>query len=300
MPEPAIKQQTVAAAPVEVSRELAQYIAGIRYEDLPDSAVRAAKQFMLDTLAVAWAGSNAPGCADAHGLLVDEGGRADSTVWAYGDRLPTTASAFLNSMFAAALDFDSLGRDAPAHVNIVVLPAAMALAERRRVSGKEFLTALVVGCDLMCRISASCESLKNPYKGWFYTSIHGVFGAAASSARLLGLDAVAIRHALGIAYSQAAGTQQANIEPSLTKRMQSAFASRAGVFAALLAARRISSPRSVFEGQCGLYRMYQDGDVGRLLDGLGTRFENGNLSIKKFPSCGCNHTALEGALQLTA
>lgn len=297
MPESAVKKNV--AAPTEISRDLAQHIAGLRYEDLPDYAVRAAKQFMLDTLAVAWAGSNSPGCADAHAMLADEGGRADGTVWAYGGKLPAPAAAFANSMFAAALDFDSLGRDAPSHVNIVVLPAALALAERRHVSGKEFLTALVAGSDLMCRLGVACES-QGPSKGWFYTSVHGVFGSVAASARLMGLDAVGTRNAIGIAFSQAAGTQQANIEPSLTKRMQSGFASRSGVFAALLAARGLTAPRAVFEGQFGLFKLYQEGDAARLLDGLGSRFENGNLSIKKFPSCGCNHTALAGALQLTA
>lgn len=283
-----------------VTQALAGHLAQARYDALPEHALHAAKRFMLDTLAVAWAGSNAPGCEDAYRLLAEEGGRADSSVWAYGDRLPASASAFLNSMFAAALDFDSMGRSVPTHVNIVVLPATLAIAQRSHADGKAFLTALVLGCDLMYRIGASCELLGKPHKGWFYTSVHGGFAAAAACAKLLQLDERAIAHALGIAYSQAAGTQQANVEPSLTKRMQSAFAARSGVFAALLAQRGISAPQAVFEGQYGLYNMYQNGSADRLLDGLGQRYENGDLSIKKFPSCGCNHTAIEGALRIAA
>jgi len=294
----AVKKDAQAAVPVEITDVLARHIAGLQYAAIPAAAIAAAKRFMLDTLAVGWAGTAAPGCPEAHALLQEEGGRADATAWSYGGRLPAMSAAFINSMSGAALDFDSLGRDSPAHVNVVVLPAALALAEREHRSGRDFLAALVAGCDLQLRFSGSCEARGEPHKGWFYTSVHGVFGSAAAAASLLKLDAAATRHALGIAYSQAAGTQQANIEPSLTKRMQSAFAARAGVFAALLAARGISAPRAVIEGQCGLYRMYQDGDVARLLGGLGSTYENGNLSIKKYPSCGCNHTALEGALQL--
>src|SRR3990172_125898 len=130
MPSAASQEDVSTDQIVGVTRTLAPHSAALRYDDLPDYAVRAAKQFMLDTLAVAWAGSNAPGCVQAHALLADEAGRPDSTVWAYGNRLPAGSSAFLNSMFAAALDFDSLGRDSPVHVNIVVLPAALALAER--------------------------------------------------------------------------------------------------------------------------------------------------------------------------
>ncbi|MBI4189921.1 MAG: MmgE/PrpD family protein [Betaproteobacteria bacterium] len=280
---------------VPLSQRLADYIVDTKYRAIPRAALDAAKLFMLDTLAVAWAGSDAPGCREAHALLADEGGRSDSTAWAYGGRLPATSAAFLNGMSSAALDYDSLGRDAPVHVNVVVLPAALAVAERQRASGADFLAALVVGSDILCRMGAAC---KHPHRGFSYTSTFGVFGAAAAAARLLGLDAAATRHALGIAFIQAAGTQQANIEPSLTKRTLSAFAARAGVYAALLAQRGITAPSETFEGPFGLYRLYQDGDAGRLVDALGSRFDNVNLSIKKYPSCGCNHTAIEATLKL--
>jgi len=288
------------AATQPVSHALAAHLVRTNYDTLPQDALAPAKRFMLDTLAVAWAGSDAPGCDGAYRMLVEQGGKAESTVWAYGEQFPVTSAAFLNSMFAAALDYDSMGRSVPTHINIVVLPAALAVAQRVHASGKDFLAALVLGCDLMHRIGASSEALGQPHKGWFYTSIHGGFASAAACAKLLRLDEAAIAHALGIAYSQAAGTQQANIEPSLTKRMQSAFAARAGVFAALLARHGMTAPQSVFEGQYGLYKMYQDGAVARLFDRLGERYENGELSIKKFPSCGCNHTAIEGALAIAA
>src|SRR5690606_10966030 len=155
-------------------------------------------------------------------------------------------------------------------------------------------------CDLMHRIGASSQALGQPHKGWFYTSIHGGFGSAAACARLLRLDETATAHALGIAYSQAAGTQQANIEPSLTKRMQSAFAARAGGVSGSLAQRGMTATEAVCEGQYGLYRMYQEGAPERLLEELGRRYENDELSIKKYPSCGCNHTAIEGALGIAA
>jgi 2-methylcitrate dehydratase PrpD len=281
-----------------ISDVLAGHLAALRFEDLPSESVAAAKRFMLDTLAVAWAGSSAPGCAEAREVLLEEGGRELSTVWAYGDRMPPGAAAFLNSMFGAALDFDSLGRDAPSHVYIVVLPAALALAEREHASGRLFMAALVAGVDLMSRLGASCEVHGTPHKGWSYTCVHGVLGAAAAASVILRLDREQTRHALGIAYAQAAGTQQAFIEPSLTKRMQPGFAARSGVLAALLAARGITAPREIIEGQCGLFPMYQPGDVARLLHGLGTSFESGAFTIKKFPSCGCNHAAIEGALRL--
>jgi 2-methylcitrate dehydratase PrpD len=278
-----------------LSCELARHAATTRYEAIPEAARSAAKLFMLDTLAVSWAGSDAPGCREAHALLADEGGRADSTAWAYGGRLPAAAAAFINGMSASALDYDSIAAGAGLHINIAVLPAALAIAERERASGREFLAALVLGADIMFRI---CAGTKRPGRGFHYTGAIGVFGAAAAAARLLGLDTEAIQHALGIAYLQSSGTQQANIQPSLSKRMLSAFAARSGVLSALLAQRGITAPSEAFEGRFGFFQLYQEGDRGKVVEELGRRFDNVNTSIKVYPSCGCNHTAIEATLDL--
>jgi len=280
---------------LSLSQVLAEHVVATGYGAIPASAREAAKLFMLDALAVSWAGSDAPGCREVHGLLADEGGRADSTAWAYGTRLPVTAAAFLNGMSASALDFDSIGRGAAVHINIAVLPAALAVAERSRATGREFLAALVIGADIMYRLAAA---LKRPNRGFHYTAVIGVFGAAAAAAKLLGLDAGATRHALGIAFIQSSGTQQANIQPSLSKRMLSAFAARSGVYAALLAQRGITAPSEVFEGRFGFFQLYQEGDAAKVVAGLGERFQNVNASIKKYPSCGCNHTAIDATLKL--
>jgi 2-methylcitrate dehydratase PrpD len=282
-------------ARVTLSQRLASHAVTTPYDAIPKAALDAARLFMLDTLAVAWAGSDSGGCREAHALLVDEGGRSDSTVWSHGGRLPAGAAAFVNSMAASALDYDSIGRAAAVHVNIAVLPAALAIAERERRSGKEFLAALTIGADIVYRLGASA---KKPNRGFHYTGAFGGFGAAAAAARLLGLDAAAAAHALGHAFMQASGTQQANIEPSLSKRMLSAFAARAGVYAALLARRGVTAPKEVFEGRFGLYALYQGGEPGELLAELGQRFDNINFAIKLYPSCGCNHTTIDGMLDL--
>jgi len=285
------RQRSVAA----LSHELARHAASTSYAAIPEAAREAAKLFMLDTLAVSWAGSDAPGCREAHALLADEGGRADSTAWVYGGRLPATSAAFINGMTASALDYDSIASGAALHISIAVLPAALAVAERQRSTGKEFLAALVLGSDIMFRIAAGT---KRPSRGFHYTGAIGVFGAAAAAARLLGLDVDATQHALGIAYLQSSGTQQANIQPSLSKRMLSAFAARSGVYAALLAQRGITAPSEAFEGRFGFFQLYQEGERSKVVDELGRRFDNVNVMIKKYPSCGCNHTSIEATLKL--
>jgi 2-methylcitrate dehydratase PrpD len=277
-----------------VSETLAKHVAAARYEALPADVALFTKRLVLDTLAVAWAGADAPGAKPVRELVAKEGGAPESTLWVFGGRLPAGAAAFLNGMAASALDYDSVYEAGSVHPDIVTVPAALAIAERQRLSGREFLTAVALGNDLMCRLGKA--TVKNT--GWFYTSLYGVFGAAAAAAKLLKLDAGGVRDALGLAFSHAGGTQQALIEKTMAKRLQSAFAARNGVFCALLAAAGARAPAEAFEGKFGFYAKYDAGDPEVLLADLGMRFEHTATAVKKYPSCTANHPAVEGALAL--
>jgi 2-methylcitrate dehydratase PrpD len=275
-----------------ISHSIAEHVVACDYSALPPGSVSAAKMLMLDTLAVAWSGTSAPGAPQAHALLVEEGGRSDGTVWGFGGKLPAMSATFINSISGAALDYDAVDC---VHGAIITLPTALAFAEREHTSGKEFLAAYVIGSDLCSRFGGA---ITGEHKGWYTTSIYGAFGAAATAAKLLGLDAIATRHALGISLSQAAGTQQPNIEQSLSKRLQPALAARAGVFSALLAQKGITAPSEPIEGRFGLFALYQDGDPIRIIENLGRHFEFENTAIKKYPCCACTHAAVEAALGL--
>ena len=197
-------------------------------------------------------------------------------------------------MHAAALDYDSLHEGGIVHSNIVVLPAAMAMAEHVGCSGRDFLTAFILGDDLTCRLGVCAGGSS----GWFNTSIYGPFGAAVAAAKLLGLSAEAITYALGLALSHAAGTQQAAVERTFVKRLQSAFAAEAGVKSALLASCGIDAPEGALDGPFGLFAKYDYGDARRGMAGLGERYAIEEMTYKKFPSCACNHAAIEATLQL--
>ena len=279
---------------MSLTRVVAEHVANTRADAIPADALTAGKTFMLDTLGVAWAGATAPGIAAAHSVQLAEGGKADSSIWALGGRLPATAAAYLNSSLAAALDYDSVHQRGQVHADIVALPAALAVAQRQHATGAEFLAAYVIGVDLICRLGMSVT--RNP--GWFMTSVHGAFGAAAAAARLLRLDADRTANALGIVLSQTGGTQQALTEKSLTKRLQAGFSARAGVQAAMLAQAGITGPKAALEGPFGFYKLYVEGDPGKVTAELGSRFEIVNTTTKKYPSCTCNHTLIEGAIEL--
>jgi len=277
-----------------LTRHLAEWAAGLCFEALPAEIALGAKRQILDTLACAWAGSDAAGVAEIRRLLVERGGRAEANVWAHGDHLPAPAAARLNGMMAAALDYDALHDRATVHADIVILPAVLALGERTNATGAELIAALVAGDELMVRLGRAVKS----HPGWFYTSVLGGLAAAAAAARILKLDGRGTANAIGIALGTAGGTQQSLIEKTLTKRLQSASAAEAGVEAALMAACGITGPAEALEGRAGLAALYTELDQDLVLDGLGTTFEVAGLTFKKYPSCFCNHAAIEGVLEL--
>lgn len=152
-----------------------------------------------------------------------------------------------------------------------------------------------IGSDLYSQFGGA---ITGEHKGWYTTSIYGAFGAAATTAKLLGLDSVATRHALGVCLSQAVGTQQPNIEQSLSKRLQPALAARAGVFSALLAQKGITAPSEPIEGRLGIFALYQEGDPFRIIENFGQHFEHEKTAIKRYTCCACTHASVEAALGL--
>ncbi len=290
--EPARRVDPVSAE--GLTRALAHWAAETRFEDLPAHAVATARTLTLDTFGCAGAAADAEGVAALRAHVAEDGARGPATVWVHGDRVPASRAALVNGTMAAALDFDPLHDRATVHADIVTLPAALAVAERRGATGRDLLAAVIVGDELLCRLGLALSR----HPGWFYTSVLGAFGAAAAAGRLLGLDAERMTHAFGIALSRAAGTQQSLIERRLTKRLQSAFAAEAGVEAALLAARGITGPAEALEGRAGFQALYSPLDEAVLLGGLGRDFEMTRLTFKKYPSCFCNHAAIEAALML--
>jgi 2-methylcitrate dehydratase PrpD len=277
-----------------VSAALVRAATRIDYDDLPAGVVATVKRVLLDTLAVAWAGQDAAGVDAARHVALRSGlGRA--SLWGTeSQRREPAAAAFANGAAAAALDFDSLAGSV--HADIVVAPAALAVAEQERRNGRDLVTALAIGSELATRIGAAVDTRK----GWFLTSVGGVFGAALAASRLLGHDGQRTGDALGIALCHAGGTQQSHIEQRLTKRLQSAFAARDGIVCADLAGLGISGPAAALEGQFGLFALFEQGTPEAVVRGFGERFLLNDTALKRFPACACNHAAFQATLDLVA
>jgi 2-methylcitrate dehydratase PrpD len=285
------------AAPRDAINELLDYADGFESARLPRDVADVTRMFTLDTLSLMLAGRVAPGCSPTLELLKSWGGNPQASIFGESLKLPVPAAAMLNSLHAHAFDFDDTHERGDMHGYAVVLPAALAVAEEiGNVTGQEFLAAVAIGVDVAYRVGLGIVK----YRGWHPTATCGVFGAAVAASRLLKLSRKEQHNAMGIAYSLAAGNFQCILDGSLTKRLQPAFAARAGAESALLAKSGITGAKNVLEGKFGFFPLYEANEYARkpLVEGLGVSFEGLNASMKPYPSCRFCHGAVDMALSL--
>ena len=288
---------------MDFASEYANMAVQARFEDIPPHTVEMTKRFVLDTLGVGIAGSATDEAKKAVGVVRKWGGKEESTVLVFGDKLPVIHSVFANSVMFHALDFDDTHDGAVVHGYVTNLSAALAVAESLGgVSGKDLIVALNLGLDLTCRLGlaiGSAPEFGSKEVNFIRSAVCGCFGACIVAGKLLGLSAHDMANALGIVLSQVGGTRQVVVDSAMTKRFQPAFAAKAGVLSALLSASGISGCKDVFEGTYGYFNIYWEGAYLReeLTRNLGHHFEGVNSSFKPYPCCRYSHGAIEAALQ---
>jgi 2-methylcitrate dehydratase PrpD len=288
------------AVNMDVAFTLAENVVRVTYDDLNSVAIDMTKKDILDVLGVATAGSAALGVAEVAGLFKEWGGKKESTVIGFDCMLPAPSAALVNGMMSHALDYDDGHDKSMVHAAASVVSSAFAVAQRQgRINGKDFITAVALGIDLMSRMALGAKTNLR-VSGWVYSSIFGYFGAAAAAGKILGLDKEKMVNAFGITYSQTAGSFQSIADAVLTKRAQLGFAARAGVFSALLAEKGITGPQNCIEGEYGIYNNYIKGeyDPVAVISDLGKRFEVEGMGFKAYPSCGYTHGPIFSTLTL--
>lgn len=260
----------------------AQIVTTLRYEDIPPEAVEATKMDILDTLSTTLAGSSAEGTQE----LIDQvrywGGREECSILVHGGKVPSPEAALVNSQMAHARDYDDIYHIARIHVGAVNVPTGLAISEKvGEVSGKELITAIIMGIDIELRLAQAAKL----WTQFHPTSTYGYFGACATAGRLLRLNKEQMIHAFGIAYSQASGNKQCMHDGSLTKRLQPGLASRGGILAAHLAQRGYTGTRNNLQGEAGLFALYHGGqyDPEPLTKDLGKYFDVVRLGYKPYP-----------------
>lgn len=211
-----------------------------------------------------------------------------------------TNCALANGAMAHALDFEDAFDGAPCHPNAALLAALLAVVQTvPNVTGGQFLNAMAVGCDLVCRLGLS---LRRPMEagGWYPPPILGAIGAAAAVSNLLGLDALQTRSALSIILCQTVMPGEIKYSHGTNLRaVREAFGAQAAVQSCLLARGGVVGFETPFEGEGGFYRLYADGqyDAKDVLGGLGEKYYIDDLTFKAWPACRGTHAYIELALQ---
>jgi 2-methylcitrate dehydratase PrpD len=284
------------------TNKFVKHFTSVKYEDLPTAAVEAAKKEVLDSLATALGGSTKAGVKELVDMVKEWGGIKQSSIIAYGIKCPAPSAAQVNGTMIHALDYDDGHQAALVHVGCVTVSTAFAVAERMgKISGKELITAIALGGDLMARLGLASRPGKTALSsGWHPTTLLGHFGATVTAGRIMRLDEDRMVNALGLAYHQAGGAGSGVSDGALAKRMGPGFAARAGVTAALMAERGITGERDPLEGKTGLFNIYMGGDYDCkiLTADLGKRYEGVNIGDKPYPCCGLIHACIDAVLAL--
>lgn len=283
----------------DFAEDFARFSSGLQIKDLAPEVILAAKRDLFDTLACAVAGISGNGVQSLLSMVADWGGKPEASVWCTDLRLPAHHAAWINGMMSHARDFDDTHDGAVLHAGVSVIPAAIAAAETYGAAGEDLLAGIVVGLELICRLGVATK-VGIIESGYMYTSLFGHFAATAAAARVARLDVAQTVNALGVAYSQAAGTHQVTRDAALTKRVQPGFAAKTGLISVAMTKAGIRGAQRTFEGVDGLFRSYFHNryDADRLREGLGERFDLVDLSFKPYPCCRFNHTAIDAALKL--
>ena len=282
-----------------ISRRFCDAVAQWTYDDIPADVLHTVKLFMLDTLGVIGGAARAPGIRELNERLArwDRDGSATSLVT--GKRYSPPHAALANGAAAHALDFDDMHDPARIHSFCVILPAILAAAEDiGKVDGRTLLLALTVAAESHARLGYTCYNSLG--KGWHPTMTLGVLAGSLGIGRMLGLEGEKLLNAFGLASHQACGSAQSMLDGVLSKRLGAGIAARGAVTAAFLAHDGITGPFRPLEGNAGLFKLQERGEVKpqELLGGIGEVWQTRDYSFKPFPCCRCNHTTIELGFQL--
>jgi 2-methylcitrate dehydratase PrpD len=283
-----------------VSEKIAQWVYAITYDSIPQEVVNVAKRCILDLIGVTLAGSREQAAQIIRQYVAEVKGTEESTVIGLGTRTTRTEAAFANGTLGHLLDYDDLIHPMPGgggpHITAVVLPAALAIAEKGHKTGKQLLEAYILGTEVTHRLGRAIEPFHFLH-GWHNTETEGIFGATVAASKLLNLDCEKITNALGITASEASGLRQ-NFG-TMTKPFHAGQANSKAVRAAILAKLGFTSSNIIFEGKYGFFNvMCKDARINEFTDNLGQPFLLPLVKLKLYPCCGGSHCSIDATLGL--
>ena len=298
-----VPESAEASAPV--AEGLAGFAEALRYDAIPAAVRDRAKHLILDTLGIALASTTYDFAERSYaGVCALADGDGPCTVIGREQGLPLRDAVLMNGVLMHGLDFDDSHIAGMLHPTVACLPAVLGVSEQLGVSGRDLLTAYVVGMESAIRIGASAKGGFH-HVGFHATGIVAHFASALAAGRLYGLDREALVAAQGVSGSTASAIQVFLETGAWTKRMHPGWAAVGGITAARLAQHGFEAPARVYEGRFGLFHTHlqaleHEVDYGAMTRGLGEDWEIENVAVKPYPACHFTHGCADAAIELHA
>ncbi len=271
---------------------LADFILCTEYKELPENVIEQSKLCFIDFLGVALRGSETKSGIIAK-TIANEGNQ--STI--IGHRKTNALEASLtNGIFAHALDLDDGHRYAQIHPGACVIPAALSLSESRDISGKEFISSIIVGYQTAINLGMMVNP-EHRNRGFHSTGTCGTLGAAAAASKVLNLDKDQTINALGLGGTQAAGLLESDHSGSMGKHLHAGKAAQSGVLSAILAERGFTGAENILEGDEGFLKAMADINCKKIEFNMDV-FRILEIYFKIYPVCRHLHSSIDAILHI--
>jgi 2-methylcitrate dehydratase PrpD len=275
---------------------IVSYVCRTSFDDLPQNVVLRAKEVLVDSLSVIAAGAQEDVVKALKERIVDPKARQVASLIGLGMRTEPSKAALINGTAGTFLELDEGNQFGRGHPGIHVIPAALAIAEDRRLSGRDLVTALVLGYEIGTRIGIACKirMSMHPHGTW------GTVGAAVAVAKLMGYGEAAMKEMINVSSSLGLATSRRTmLEGGTVRNVYSGVSNTMGILAHELV-------QSGFTGEAdGLKTVY--GSVVSdtfspevMTEDLGKRFEIARNYFKMHACCRYNHGTLDALEQILA
>ena len=289
------KAPPIAAVP-DVTGALARFIVRTRYEDVPEATRKDAGRALVNSMAATLGGCRNDVIVRLTNSLLPFAADGPSPLIGHDRKMDTPNAAFINGAAAGALDFCDTHFPTVMHPSATVVGALYAFSGVRKLSGKEFLHAFILGFEAQARIG-NAVSPHHYAHGYHITSTCGVFGAATAIGKLLGQDEQRMIWTIGNASTQSAGMVKAC--GFMSKSIGVGNAAKNGFLAACYAEQDVDSPPQSLEGKFGYCAvMAPEPNYGAITDGLGEAWEFRNNAFKAYPAGIVIHPVIDACLEL--
>ena len=276
-----------------VAYKLGHFVSKLKYEDLPPEVVAKTKQFLLDQLACQLLGSTVEWNQPIYRFIKENKQGGPASIVNYGDRVPVDDAAFVNGTFGQGCELDDYYDRGGGHPGAASIPVAMALGDKKKATGKDFIAAIVAGYELGWRLGLGLLP-QMMRRGFHAQSVVGVFIAAATAGRILELTPEELTNAFAIAGSHASGTMEFDQSGGEVKRMHTGLACVGGIRSAMVAQMGLTGPATIFEGERGILKVFGgECNPSLMTQRLGLEFAIMRGAIKRFPVNASQHSPIE-------